>query len=66
MGCTLSAFIQDALRMALARGTDRKPKHRFKLITSRGDGPKPGIDQDRTSALLEADDVDAFGRIGRK
>ncbi|MBK8251746.1 MAG: hypothetical protein IPK82_03650 [Polyangiaceae bacterium] len=54
-GATLSAFIQDAVRAALTRGTQGKRKHRFKLITFRGDGPLPCVDLDRTSTLLETD-----------
>jgi len=65
-GATFSAFIQDAVRAALARGAPGKRKHRFKLVTFRGDGSLPGVDLDRTSALLEVDDVSAFGNVRRR
>jgi len=60
-GVTLSAVIQDALRSQLAARPARA-SHRFKLITFRGRGPREGIDLDRTSALLELEDVERFGK----
>jgi hypothetical protein len=65
-GATFSALIQDAVRAALAKGSAGKRKHRFQLITFRGDGAQPGMDLDRTSALLEADDISAFGKARRR
>ncbi len=60
-GVTLSEVIQDSLRAQLTAkpiGTSRP----FKLITFRGRGPRPGVDLDRTSALLEHDDVEQYAR----
>jgi hypothetical protein len=58
-GVTLSEVIQESLRAQLAAkpvGTGRP----FKLITFRGRGPRRGVDLDRTSALLEDDDVERY------
>lgn len=51
-GTTLSAVVADALRAKLARPAARTARP-FKLVTFRGDGPRKGVDLDRTSALLE-------------
>lgn len=56
-GTTLSAVIEDALRAKLA-ARSATPVRPFKLVTFQGDGPGPGVDLDRTSELLERDDID--------
>src|SRR5689334_5274199 len=57
---TVSQVLADAARLALGRGS-RREERGFRLITFRGDGPQPGVDLDRTSALLDLDD---FGQEG--
>jgi hypothetical protein len=59
-GVTLSAIVEDALRKDLAH--DRSaPGEPFHLYTVRGRLVQPGLDLDRTSALLTADDEAEFG-----
>jgi len=59
-GVTLSVIVEDALRKDLAH--DRiAPEERFQLHTVRGRLVQPGLDLDRTSALLTADDEAEFG-----
>ena len=59
-GVTLSVIVEDALRKDLAH--DRiAPGERFQLHTVRGRLVQPGLDLDRTSALLTADDEAEFG-----
>jgi hypothetical protein len=52
-GRTLTAVVEDALRMALARrdvaGTERPPE----LPVSRGGRLQPGVDLDDSAALLD-------------
>ena len=62
--CTVSEVVVDALRVALSPRPPVK-RRRFQLVTFRGKGVRPGIDLDRTSRLLEADDVEAFGKARR-
>ena len=59
-GVTLSEVVQDALRAQLAARPERAAR-RFKLITFRGQGPRAGIDLDRSSELIEIDDVERYG-----
>ena len=52
-GHTLSAFVEDALRRALAeakRGSRRAP---LTLLTFHGDGLQPGVDLDDSAATLD-------------
>ena len=64
-GVTLSEVVQDALRAHLAAKPGRAMRH-FKLITFRGRGPRAGIDLDRTSELLEREDVERYATRGRR
>jgi hypothetical protein len=60
-GLSLSALVARALTSLL---TDASPALRtrpFRLITVGGDGPRAGVDLDRTSALLVAEDERAYG-----
>jgi hypothetical protein len=59
-GVTLSAVVEDALRRDLAQAP-AVPAERFQLHTVRGRLVQPGLDLDRTSALLTADDEAVFG-----
>ena len=62
-GTTLGRVVEDALRAALFEQR-AEPAPPFKLITFHGDGPREGVDLDRTSALLAAEDVERYGRGG--
>jgi hypothetical protein len=58
-GVTLSVFLEDAVRAQLARENAR-PAHPFRLYTVRGTLVQPGLDLDRTSALIALDDETSF------
>ena len=58
-GQSLSAFLSEAGKAALeARPATDEP---FELIVETGTGPAPGVDLDRTSALLAAVDEGRYG-----
>ncbi|MCZ6674376.1 MAG: ribbon-helix-helix domain-containing protein [Verrucomicrobia bacterium] len=59
-GLSFSAFLAEAGRAALKASTsiDEEP---FELIVAGGSGPKPGIDLDKTSQLLAAEDEERYG-----
>jgi plasmid stability protein len=63
-GATLSEFVEDAIRQMLARDTQPSPERPFRLITFGAAGAQPGVDLDRASALLEADDLERYGNRG--
>ena len=50
---TLTEIIANALREALAKRREKKPKHDFKIKASGRGGLLPGVDLDDTSALLD-------------
>jgi hypothetical protein len=52
-GTTLTEIIGVALREALAKSPRKNPRKRFKLITYGKGGVYPGVNLDRTSALLD-------------
>ncbi len=57
-GISFSAFMADAGRRALKHAPAKaKP---FRLITYGEGGHQPGVDLDRTSALLVAEDQEAY------
>jgi len=58
---TLSQVVSEALRVLLLRPAKLR-KRKFKLVTHGGTGPRPGVDLDRTSALLEEDDLRQYGQ----
>jgi hypothetical protein len=62
-GLSLSALVARALARDLsepaAQARDVPP---FRLVVVAGTGPAPGIDLDRTSALLVAEDEAVYGR----
>jgi hypothetical protein len=60
-GVTLSVLLEDALRSHLSR-TTASPAPSFRLHTVRGRLVNPGLDLDRTSALVAADDELRFSR----
>ena len=61
-GLSLSAFIARAVRESLARPRRQPDEEPFVLITAGGSGPHTGIDLDRTSDLLVAEDRERYGR----
>ena len=63
-GLSLSAFVARALGRLLSEPTQRRAVPAFRLVVVGGSGPAPGLDLDRTSALLVAEDERAFGRTG--
>jgi hypothetical protein len=58
-GVTLSAAIEDSLRIGMARGQDKACKP-VRLHTVRGELVQPDLDLDRASALVALDDESAF------
>ena len=64
-GLSLSALVAQALK-ALMTQRSRGPRRPFRLVTVRGGGPRPGVDLDRTSALIIADDEAAHGGETRR
>lgn len=66
-GISFSALVVRALRshLAVAHAPDAAPP--FELLTVDGSGVRPGVDLDRTSELLVAEDEEAYGsdRRGR-
>jgi hypothetical protein len=58
-GQSLSAFLAEAGRAALKADPVEK-KHTFELLTYGDSGTYPGIDLDKTNALLAAEDEGAY------
>jgi hypothetical protein len=60
-GVTVSELLEDALRAYLSSADQAAPVP-FHLPTVRGQLVQPGIDLDRSSALVAADDEAAYGK----
>lgn len=60
-GLSLSALVARALESFLADRVPVDEEPPFRLVTVRGEGLQPGVDLDRASELLVAEDEDAFG-----
>ena len=60
-GISVSALVSRALTELLTRNEKPPKPPAFQLITV-GGNPRPGIDLDRTSALLAAEDVEKYAR----
>lgn len=60
-GTTLSAFIEDAVRMVLMQRREPAQAPPFRLVTAGSGGTWPGVDLDRHSLLQEVDDVRKHG-----
>ena len=58
---SLGKVVEDALRAALMERGDEVALP-FELVTFRGDGPQEGVDLDRTSALLAAEDEQRYAK----
>lgn len=52
-GISVSEFLQEAARAALAAKRDEENNKPFRLVTFRGDGPQPGVDLTRPSEVLD-------------
>jgi hypothetical protein len=52
-GRTLTAFIEESLREALARRRAPQARERVRLPVFGGDGLQPGVDLDDSAALLD-------------
>lgn len=65
-GTSFSAVVSRALEVHLALQPTRAEAPPFRLVTVGGGGPRPGIDLDRTSALVTDDDETAFHQGARK
>lgn len=62
-GVSLSALVAKALGRLLMEPADRvRPGPPFRLVVVRGKGPAEGLDLDRTSELLIAEDEVRYGR----
>lgn len=59
-GQSLSGFLADAGRVALGSNTDLKSPP-FELLTYGDGGLKPGVNLDRSSELLAAEDAAQYG-----
>lgn len=65
-GLSLSALVARALDRLLSEPTSRpRVVPPFRLVVVKGTGPAPGINLDRTSELLVAEDEASFGRARR-
>ena len=62
-GRTLTALIEDGLRLILAQGSKPKTKRVLPRISTAKGGPMPGIDFTSFSALEELDDLDYVERM---
>ncbi|WHZ17508.1 MAG: hypothetical protein OJF52_004360 [Nitrospira sp.] len=51
-GKSLTAVIEDALRLLLSPRAAKAPRKRIKLTTVSGQGVRPGVDLDDSAALL--------------
>lgn len=58
-GETVTAFIEGALRAALARREQAPPPRPYRVTPFQGNGLQPGIDLDDNAALLDLMDADA-------
>jgi hypothetical protein len=58
---SLSALVARALEEHLAKPPARVKAPPFRLVTVGGGGPRPGVDLDRISELLVAEDESVYG-----
>ncbi|HZJ04231.1 MAG TPA: YlcI/YnfO family protein [Nocardioidaceae bacterium] len=58
-GETVTSFLEEALRAALARREQAPADTRYRVTAFPGDGVRPGVDLDDSSALLDLMDGDA-------
>ena len=60
-GLSVSGYIATVLSDALLRTPNAPDPVPFRLVTVGGNGPRTGVDLDRTSALLAAEDGERYG-----
>lgn len=58
-GRTVTSFIEEALRAALARHEEQPEHAPYRVTPIEGRGLHPGVDLDDTAALLDLMDADA-------
>ncbi len=63
-GVSFSALVARALRRELTEPVVSAEPPPFRLVTVGGEGTYPGIDLDRTSDLLVAEDRERYGDEG--
>jgi hypothetical protein len=61
-GTSVSKMVERAVRLLLQSPTPRQPEH-FDLVTFGEGGQFTPLNIDKTASLLEADDIDRFGRL---
>jgi predicted transcriptional regulator len=62
-GTSVSRIIERAVRLLLqSPAPQQKPEH-FDLVTFGAGGHFTTVNVDKTSALIEADDIDRFGKL---
>jgi Arc/MetJ-type ribon-helix-helix transcriptional regulator len=61
-GTSVSRVIERAVRLLLQSPAPQQPEH-FDLVTFGEDGQFTPLNIDKTASLLEADDIDRFGRV---
>lgn len=64
-GMSLSAFVARALKEHIAKQPAQVDAPPFRLVTVGGGGPRPGVDLDRISELLVAEDEKTYGEARR-
>ncbi len=64
-GLTISRLIEDAVERTMHRRVEVRPQEGFRLVTYGRGGRFSSYDVNKTSALLEIDDVERFGTPGR-
>jgi predicted transcriptional regulator len=61
-GTSVSRVIERAVRLLLQAPAPRQPEH-FDLVTFGEGGRFTPLNIDKTAAIMEADDIDRFGRL---
>lgn len=62
-GTTLTALIEDGLRLVTTRDAVNKDTRRIPRMSSATGGPRPGIDINDGSALQELEDIEYLERM---
>ena len=64
-GRTLTALIEEGLRLVLAQGREAKTKPTLPRVSKATGGPMPGVDLTSSSALQELDDLEYVAQMQR-
>jgi hypothetical protein len=62
---TLSAYIEEALRLRMTRDDQPAERPPFRVVTFGGDGLVPGVSWDDVREIASEDEVDRFLRTRR-